>query len=427
MSDQAPRLADGAPYRLGDLLGAGAMGEVWRARDERTGTQVVVKIMKSHLPAGLADRLRLEADALARIDHPNVVRVLGSGATADGRPYLVMEFLVGRPLDVVLREREVLPAAEAVGIARQLVGALCFVHDAGFVHRDVKPPNVFVCDDGNVKLLDFGVIKLVERVTGVAPLQVPTRHGSAIGTPSYMSPEQALARHVDGRADVYGAGLVLYVMLTGKHPFAHHRQLKDMLIAHVKEMPPPPSALSPQAIPEALDRLVLAALTKDAAHRISGPELFRALVEFGTSQVVPAPDVPAAELPTRVPLSKTGPLPGLTVAGTGDGPMAPALPFASRGQQPGTRPSRPEARFRQPDARPSAPEAREAPPAAAASQVVARPGRRVEVADLDATPPPVASAPEQESAWQHAAIRRTFWIAAALGFAAGLALLGRFF
>jgi serine/threonine-protein kinase len=397
MADDAPRLPPGSPYRLIDRIGAGAMGEVWRARDESSGADLVVKVMKAQLPAGLADRLRLEAQALGKITHPNVVRVFDSGTTADNRPFLVMELLVGRPLDELLRERGAFPIPQALSIARQLAAALARVHEAGIVHRDVKPPNVFVCDDGTVKLLDFGVIKLVEKLTGVAPLQVPTHHGAAIGTPSFMSPEQALAKQVDGKADVYGAGLVLYLMLTGAHPFARHKQLKDMLIAHVKEMPPPPSQVAPQAIPESLDRLVLAAVAKSQDDRLTAGDLLRELtaVEQSIAGAAPASSrEPSGEAPTRAmpvhaavvhatALPPTAPPP--------QGTSAPALPFVS-------------------------------PPPASSSQPS---NASMPAPELDMTPPPVSSAPEPPSVWHQGTVRVAFWIAALLGFVAGLAVLGR--
>ncbi len=294
MSEIPPVLAASSPYRLVERIGAGAMGEVWRARDRTRDRDVVVKLMLGRMPAGFGDRLRLEAESLAKIRHENVVAIYDWGVSSEGRPYLVMEYLRGEPLDARVKRSGYLPVPEAVRLARQLIRALARVHDAGMAHRDVKPANMFVCDGGRLKLLDFGIIKLVERVTGVAPLQVPTKHGQALGTPRYMSPEQVRAQGVDGRSDLYSAGVVLYQLLSGRHPFEHCVKLDQLLMAHLAEAPKAPSEVAPQTIPERLDRLVVAALAKNPAQRPTAATWLREL--DGAEAAAPASvEVPPAE------------------------------------------------------------------------------------------------------------------------------------
>ncbi len=244
------------------------MGEVYVAEHVRLKRPVVVKILKPHLGGGMTDRLRLEAQALASLRHDNVVDVLDCDATTDGRPFLVMERLEGQPLDVYLAAKGGwLPVAEALELARQTLSGLHAVHEAGFVHRDIKPANLFRCSSGRLKLLDFGIIKLVTAVTGLEPLSQPTADGIVVGTPKYMAPEQALGKTVDRHTDLYALGVVLYAMLTGTTPFAHHTDLTQMLYAHVNEPPRPPSELASQPISKALDQVVLRALAKEASER----------------------------------------------------------------------------------------------------------------------------------------------------------------
>ncbi|MBW2457826.1 MAG: protein kinase [Deltaproteobacteria bacterium] len=312
-------LLEGTSYRLLDELGAGAMGEVYTAEHLRLKRPVVVKILKPHLGSGMTDRLRLEAQALASVRHDNVVDVLDVDATTDGRPFLVMERLEGQPLDVYLAARGGwLPVEEAIELARQTLSGLHVVHEAGFVHRDIKPPNLFRCSSGRIKLLDFGVIKLMTEVTDVEPLSVPTADGIVVGTPKYMAPEQALGKTIDRRTDVYATGIVLYAMLTGKTPFDHHRDLTQMLYAHVNEAPKPPSEVAAQAVSATLDEVVLRALAKQAEDR------FDTALAFASEllQQAPAFQRLAVELSLdEVALGQSGPIFGRQTS-PGPGPVA---------------------------------------------------------------------------------------------------------
>lgn len=260
--------------RLGASIGSGGMGEVFAAEHDEHGS-VVVKVMHDHLDKNQGERLRLEGEALARVRSPHVVRILDWGV-ASGRPFLVMERLEGSGLDTVLEDRGALPVPEAAKIAGDVLRGLAVVHDNKLVHRDVKPANVFACPDRAV-LLDFGVVKLLERVTGVQQLMNPTRAGSTVGTPRFMSPEQAQAKPIDGRADLYSVGVLLFRMLTGQHLFSYDT-LSRQLIAHVKEPPRAPSQLEPK-VSAALDEVVLRALAKRPEDRFATADAFREALE----------------------------------------------------------------------------------------------------------------------------------------------------
>jgi serine/threonine protein kinase len=279
-------LLDGTNYRAIARLGSGSMGEVLEAEHVTLNRRVVVKLL---LPAfaedaAMADRLRLEAQAAAGLaGHPNIVEVVDFGRTPGGRPYLVMERLVGRTLRQELRARGPWPVAEAIGLARQLLCGLGAAHRAGLVHRDIKPDNLLLCDRGadgqrRLKILDFGIVK-VSRGRGPAPLALPTAEGMAIGTPRFLAPEQAKGGPIDSRADLYAAGCVLFWMLTGRDPFQHHVGLFPLLHAHVNEPPRPPSAAARQPISAALDRVVLRALAKKPEDRFCNAEAMMAALD----------------------------------------------------------------------------------------------------------------------------------------------------
>lgn len=265
------------------------MGEVLEAEHVTLKRRVVVKLL---LPAfakdaGMADRLRLEAQAAAALGgHPNIVEVLDFGKTPAGRPYLVMERLVGRTLRQELRARGPLPVVEALGFTRQLLVGLSAAHRAGLVHGDIKPDNLFLCERGEgrertLKILDFGIVKITAPSTehGPGPLAFPTAEGAAMGTPRFFAPEQAQGRLVDSRADLYAVGCVLFWLLTGQDPFQHRLGLFPLLYAHVHEPPSPPSAVARQPISTALDRLVVRALAKKPEDRFCNAEAMMAALD----------------------------------------------------------------------------------------------------------------------------------------------------
>src|SRR5271163_907229 len=206
-------------YRVLEKIGAGAMGEVFRARDERLGRDVALKVIR---PASSANpdhlrRFELEARAAAALNHPNIVAVYDVGLN-QGSPYIVCELLKGTTLRQRMAEGA-LPVRLAVDYSLQIVQGLIAAHDHRIVHRDLKPENLFVTTDGRVKILDFGVAKLQARpedaARSVQELTTVTTSGSVLGTVAYMSPEQLRGRSVDHRSDLFSLGTILYEMLTG--------------------------------------------------------------------------------------------------------------------------------------------------------------------------------------------------------------------
>lgn len=281
---------DGTKYRLLSPLGRGGMGHVWLAEHVELDAEVVVKILDPSLVdrKDLGDRMRLEAQALGRVRHPNVVSVIDGGRTEAGYPFLVMERLHGRTLHAERAAGRSFTLPESLAIARQVLSGLAAVHAAGIVHRDVKPSNLFLCDPdvhgapgvpAVVKLIDFGIVKVVADPpggAGIRPLDFPTVDGTVLGTPSALSPEQALGRAVDHRADIYAVGLLLYQLLTGEHPFKGLTGAK-LIRAYASRAPVPPSKKGAPGIAE-LDALVLRALDRDPAERYqTAADLIRAL------------------------------------------------------------------------------------------------------------------------------------------------------
>ncbi|HVN74687.1 MAG TPA: serine/threonine-protein kinase, partial [Thermoanaerobaculaceae bacterium] len=225
------------------LIGAGGMGEVYRARDTRLGRDVAIKVLPTEF-ASDPERLRRfeqEARAIAALDHPSILAIHDVGSH-DGAQFIVTELLEGQSL----RERlhgGALPVRKAVEIGVQMAQGLAAAHEKGIVHRDLKPGNVFVTKDGHVKILDFGIAKLVQPEpepgpsgTTVTPTQ-STDTGAVLGTAAYMSPEQVLGKTLDGRSDLFSLGLVLYEMLSGRRPF-QKQSGPETMAAILKEEPP---------------------------------------------------------------------------------------------------------------------------------------------------------------------------------------------
>lgn len=285
----------GTPYRKVRGLGQGGMGEVVEVEHVALGKRVVAKLLKAPLaedPAML-ERFRFEAQALARLTHPNLVEVFDLGCTRRGQPYFTMERLRGRTLTEELRARGRLPVAEAIEIAVQVLAGLGAAHEHGMVHRDVKLDNIFLCDPGaagdppgsppvrRVKVLDFGVAKA--RRGGEQIAKAPayaTEEGTVMGTPRFIAPEQIHGRGVDARADVYATGVLLYNLVAGRGPFALPPGLSPVqaqlafVRAHLHEPPKPPSQWGPLPLPPALDAAVLRALAKRPEDRFASVAAF---------------------------------------------------------------------------------------------------------------------------------------------------------
>jgi hypothetical protein len=252
-------------YRVVERLGAGGMGEVYLARDERLGRDVALKV----LPAGRLEdetarsRFRKEAQALLRLNHPHVATLFDFGC-ADGVDYLVMERVPGRSLDVVLREGP-LAEKEVLRLGAQLARGLAAAHEAGIVHRDLKPSNLALTSDGLLKILDFGLARVPRTDAADESTTVETAPGAFVGTPAYMAPEQLRGEPADARTDVYATGAVLYELATGRKVFAR-RTAAEAAHAVLGETPEPPRRSTP-SLSVGFEAVVLKALDKDKALR----------------------------------------------------------------------------------------------------------------------------------------------------------------
>ena len=278
---------EGTSYRVVRRLRAGGMGELFLVEHRGTGRQVVAKLLHQRLAsdARLVERLRIEAQSAAQIDHHHVVKIIGLDRTRTGQLFIVMEYLQGRTLAEQMAAEGVPHVLEAVSFACQLLSALQATHAKGLVHRDIKPDNVFICEPPEgaryLKLLDFGVARVMPESTAVDPLPqgFETRTGVVVGTPRFVSPEGAMGQRVDPRADLYSAGLVLYIMLAGRGPFDHFEGDHMLLTAHAAEDPEPPSRLATEPVPPELDRAVLKALAKDPTARFQTAKEFQTVLE----------------------------------------------------------------------------------------------------------------------------------------------------
>jgi streptogramin lyase len=248
-------------YRLEELVGRGGMGVVYRASDLRLKRTVALKLMAPEL--ALDDRFRLrfarESELAMSLEHPNVVPIHDAGE-ADGRLYLAMRFVEGTDLKALLRGGGALAPDRAVAIVSQIANALDGAHASGLVHRDVKPSNVLLDPDEHVYLADFGLTRRLTDTEG-------SGDGRSLGTPAYLAPEQIEGGEVDGRADVYSLGCLVYECLTGEAPFAHESRLA-VAWAHLEQPPPRPTKANPALTP-AIDDVVRRAMAKEPADRYS--------------------------------------------------------------------------------------------------------------------------------------------------------------
>lgn len=289
MPDLAPGTRVAERYAIEAEIGAGGMGVVFRARDERLGREVALKVLAADAvgDAGARKRLLREARAGAAIDHPSLARVYDVGETDDGSVFLVMELVRGRSLRELVREGP-RPREEVARLVTELARALAAVHAAGVVHRDVKPDNVIVRDDGRVVLLDLGLAKVaplldVTRSASGAPL---TTERGLLGTPSYMAPEQALGGSVDARADAFALGVTAYELLTGRVPWSG-TQAFEILAELINWHPLPPSARTPGLGPR-VDAVIARAIAKKPEERYADVEELAAALSGALSEPEPA-------------------------------------------------------------------------------------------------------------------------------------------
>ena len=252
------RVLDGR-YALEVLVGSGGMADVYRAKDQLLERTVAVKILHQQYENDkeFIERFQREAKAAARITHPNIVNVYDVGI-AEGRHYIVMEYVPGRTLKERIKEEGPVPAAEALHIARQIAGALAQAHINNLVHCDIKPHNILVMPDGNVKVADFGIARAVTEST-------MTYNDNIMGSVHYFSPEQARGTIITPKSDVYSLGVVLYEMLTGRIPFDGNTAV-SIARKHLEEEPQPLRSLVPN-IPPVVEALVTRMMAKDPALR----------------------------------------------------------------------------------------------------------------------------------------------------------------
>jgi serine/threonine protein kinase len=270
------------PYRIARLLGVGGMGRVYKGVQPQIGSRVAVKVLSRECTdrKDLVERFFSEARAVNLIRHESIVNVLDLAMLPDGRPYIVMEYLDGAPLSDLVTRIAPMPLGGVARLCVEVLDALGAAHAKGIVHRDLKPDNIFITPAGRAKVLDFGIAKLLPELGGSF-----TQTGSLLGTPHYMSPEQASGKAIDARTDLYAMGVILFECATGQKPFVGDSMF-DLLRKHVDQPPPSPRSLRPE-IPPALDHLILTALAKDPAHRFPHAAAMTSALQQATSGMAP--------------------------------------------------------------------------------------------------------------------------------------------
>ncbi|MGA4963604.1 protein kinase domain-containing protein [Streptomyces pseudogriseolus] len=341
------RALAGGRYQLRDLLGQGGMASVHLAYDTVLDRQVAIKTLHTELGREQAfrERFRREAQSVAKLTHTNIVSVFDTGEDdVDGMttPYIVMEYVEGRPLGSVLdedvRQQGAMPADKALKITADVLAALEISHEMGLVHRDIKPGNVMMTKRGVVKVMDFGIARAMQ--SGVTSM---TQTGMVVGTPQYLSPEQALGRGVDARSDLYSVGIMLFQLVTGRLPFDADSPLA-IAYAHVQEEPPVASSIN-RALPPAVDALITRALKKNPNERFPSAESMRGecLRVAQSFQAAPPSIVPGAQAQSGAgvgsavfpPVDQSGPTPAAHVQ-TPYQPTPPPNPYGTPAPAPAT-------------------------------------------------------------------------------------------
>ncbi|GHH10830.1 protein kinase domain-containing protein [Streptomyces rubradiris] len=267
-------------YRLTHRLGRGGMAEVFAAEDVRLGRTVAVKLLRADLAEDPVSKARFtrEAQSVAGLNHHAIVAVYDSGEDMVGGqsvPYIVMELVEGRTIRDLLMNAEAPGPEQALIIVSGVLEALAYSHQHGIVHRDIKPANVIITHSGAVKVMDFGIARALHGASTTM-----TQTGMVMGTPQYLSPEQALGKAVDHRSDLYATGCLLYELLALRPPFTGETPL-SVVYQHVQDMPVPPSQVVDGTCPPELDGLVMRSLAKDPDDRFQTAEEMRGLVQYG--------------------------------------------------------------------------------------------------------------------------------------------------
>ena len=293
-------------YRIVRLLGEGAMGAVYEAENTRIRRRVAIKLLHPQL-AQKADTLRRferEAQAAGRIGSQHIVEVLDFGELADGAHFMVLEYLDGTTLDQRIRSRGRLTPEEATPIVCQLLEGLGAAHKAEIIHRDLKPANIYLCPRSSgvdfVKILDFGVSKF----NVLNDEMSMTSTGAVLGTPYYMSPEQAKgSRQIDPRSDLYAVGVILYECITGQVPFSAET-FNELIFRIVLESPPPVESFVPNLDP-AFTAIIHKAMAREPGARFQTAEEFQGILQYWSERAAAGPRMPAASAPLAYISSKT--------------------------------------------------------------------------------------------------------------------------
>jgi serine/threonine protein kinase len=320
-----------ATYRLVEKLGEGGMGEVYRAHDEMLDRDVALKMLRPELASrsSTVDRFRAEAVTLAKLDHPGIARIHGC-SRHDDRWFIVMEFVPGETLLARLARAGRLPWLDVVPIVCQLLDALEYAHRRGVIHRDLKPANVLMGEEGRVKVTDFGIA----RVLGT---ERATRTGHIVGTLEYMSPEQVRGEEVDGRADLYAVGILLYELLAGRVPFNGTADY-EVMMQHLQAPVPSLRRVAPDA-PAWFDGILRRALAKAPADRFASAALFQVAIEAHAAAEpamrIKATRLAAAAMEAAV-IGAAGPVPRATDT---QATVPHALAATRLGSEPGSAPA----------------------------------------------------------------------------------------
>jgi serine/threonine-protein kinase len=274
---QIGQILDGR-FEITDVISHGGMSSVFRATDLQTGETVAVKVPLSSLegdPASFS-RFEREAEIEGKLDHPGIIKLIATDFEKS-RPYIVMEYLDGRTLDQYLRDVRPMPIQTALTVGSRLCDALAYLHSQGIIHRDLKPQNIMLCNDGSLRVLDFGIAKAVEmrRMTfgGFSP---------TMGTPDYMAPEQVKGKRGDERTDIYSLGAILYEMMTGRVPFEGQTAYMVMNARLIGD-PIAPRAINPEIPPE-VEEILLHALEREPEDRYPSAEAMK--VDLGHPDTV---------------------------------------------------------------------------------------------------------------------------------------------
>jgi serine/threonine protein kinase len=258
-------------YEIQSVLGKGGMGIVYKAQDRDLDDVVAIKTLRSEALSAdptLLDRFKQEIRLARKITHPNILRTHDLGETS-GLRYLSMEFIKGITLKQMVEQDQLIPTPVALRVAKQICAGLAAAHEVGVIHRDIKPQNIIIEPTGGLKIMDFGIARLTQE-------RGMTATGTVIGTPDYMSPEQARGLNLDFRSDIYSTGVVLYELFTGTLPFEGDTPLA-VVLKHVQEKPPSPQAKNPKIDPK-IAAIILKCMQKDPDDRFqSVNQLYEAL------------------------------------------------------------------------------------------------------------------------------------------------------